>query len=104
MKKLASGIISISILLIACQTALEKYGATYQKTKDIESLKMIVQEMPADVDTGFVKKILGAPIDMGFDYRYLTNLTGENGCIIGAVFHIDATGKIDDKWVGEICE
>ena len=41
---------------------------------------------------------------MGFDYRYLVDSTGENGCVIGAVFHIGEEGKIDQKWVDEICE
>ena len=60
--------------------------------------------MKLDVDTAYVKKILGKPIDMGFDYRYLIDSTGVKGCPIGAVFHISETGKIDQKWIDEICE
>ena len=60
--------------------------------------------LQTETDTAMIRKILGDPIDMGFDFRYLTEKTGENGCVIGAVFHIDATGKVDDRWIGEICE
>lgn len=60
--------------------------------------------MDLDVDTMYVKNILGEPIDMGFDYRYLVDSIGRNGCIIGAVFHINEFGKIDQEWIDEICE
>ena len=60
--------------------------------------------MDLGVDTLFVKSILGEPINMGFDYRYLIDSVGQNGCTIGAVFHINEEGKIDQKWLDEICE
>ena len=41
---------------------------------------------------------------MGFDYRYLIDSVGPKGCVMGAVFHIDENGKIDQKWLDEICE
>ena len=34
--------------------------------------------MPEHADTSFVKNILGVPIDMGFDYRYLIDSVGPN--------------------------
>lgn len=42
-----------------------------------------------------VKVILGEFIDMGFDYCYLIDFVGLNGCVIGVVFYIDEVGKID---------
>ncbi len=90
--------------LTNCQTALEKYGQQYQQTGTLESLTQATDLIPNGADTTYLRKILGEPIDMGFDYRYLTELTGENGCVIGAVFHLDQNKKVDDKWVGEICE
>lgn len=56
------------------------------------------------VDTVFVKSILGEPISMGFDFRYLIDSVGPNGCTIGAVFHINEMGTIDQKWINEMCE
>ena len=45
------------------------------------------------------------PIDMAHDYRYLLDSIGPNGCVIGVVFHISYTNdKIDNKWIGGICE
>ncbi|AXG70155.1 hypothetical protein KORDIASMS9_02394 [Kordia sp. SMS9] len=92
-------------LLIGCaeKPEIETYGAHYQQHKDYKSLQKVVELMKLDVDTTYVKKILGEPIDMGFDYRYLIDSIGPKGCSIGAVFHI-SEGKIDDKWLDEICE
>ena len=81
-----------------------KQGQHYQKHKDYNSLNKVVELMPLEADTSYVKSVLGTPIDMGFDYRYLIDSTGVNGCVIGAVFHLNDNGKIDQKWVGEICE
>lgn len=94
------------ILFLGCKTAneIQKYGQHYQKYQDYESLSKVVELTQLDVDTSFVKKILGEPIDMGFDYRYLIDSVGPNGCVIGAVFHINEMGKIDQKWIDEICE
>lgn len=81
-----------------------KHGQHYQKHNDYSSLNKVVELMPLNVDTTYVKSVLGTPIDMGFDYRYLIDSTGINGCVIGAVFHINSDGKIDQKWLNEICE
>lgn len=94
----------IALTLISCQTEIEKYGQQYQEQGDFKNLQKVMNLLDNDLDTAYIKKILGEPIDMGFDYRYLTEKSGENGCVIGAVFHIDEAGKIDDKWIGEICE
>lgn len=91
-------------LLIACQSELEKLGQAYQQTQDYGSLSKAVDLIELGSDTAFVRSILGEPIDMGFDFRYLIDSTGPNGCVIGAVFHIDDNGKVDQKWIDEICE
>lgn len=83
---------------------IQIYGQLYQQQKDYESLRQVVDLMELGVDTAQVKAVLGEPIDMGFDYRYLIDSVGPNGCVIGAVFHIDAAGRIDQKWIDEICE
>jgi hypothetical protein len=80
------------------------YGKQYQKNKDFKSLVKAVDLMPKDITTQQVKKILGEPIDNGFDYRYLVDSTGVNNCTIGAVFNIDLQGKITGRWIDEICE
>ena len=94
------------LLIFSCQrlSELESLGQHYQEHNDYLSLQKVVSLMELDTDTLFVKNILGEPIDMGFDYRYLIDSVGENGCVIGAVFHINELGKIDQKWIGEICE
>lgn len=92
------------ILFLGCSATLQKSGQHYQKYNDFNHLNRVVELMPKNADTAFVKSILGEPIDMGFDYRYLIDSVGPNGCVIGAVFHIGEDGKIDQKWVGEICE
>ena len=86
------------------ESEIVKFGKHYQQYGDFSSLQSVVTLMPLDVDTTYVKNILGEPIDMGFDYRYLIDSTGANGCVVGAVFHIDETGRIDQKWIDEICE
>jgi hypothetical protein len=95
---------ALVILLAACQSELERLGQAYQENQDHESLSKAVDLIELGSDTAFVRSILGEPIDMGFDFRYLIDSTGPNGCVIGAVFHIDDQGKIDDKWIDEICE
>ncbi len=94
----------LTALLIACQSELERLGNTYQETQDYESLSRAVDLIELGSDTAFVRSILGEPIDMGFDFRYLVDSTGPNGCVIGAVFHIDDNGKVDQKWIDEVCE
>lgn len=97
---------SLSILLFGCSTYanLRQYGKHYQKYKDYKSLSQTVELIPLGVKKSFVRKFLGEPIDNGFDYRYLIDSTGINGCTIGAVFHINEKNIIDQKWVDEICE
>ncbi|MGH1383847.1 hypothetical protein [Kordia sp.] len=104
-----SNYFAIAILLVltvgcAQKSEVETYGAHYQKHKDYKSLSKVVELIKLESDTSYVKKILGEPIDMGFDYRYLIDSTGVKGCPIGAVFHISEAGKIDQKWIDEICE
>ncbi|MFT4668280.1 MAG: hypothetical protein ACI9RM_002121 [Ulvibacter sp.] len=96
----------IVILLSGCVgiTKIEKHGQHYQKHNDYISLNKVVELMTLEVDTSYVRAILGEPIDMGFDYRYLIDSIGPKGCSIGAVFHINDAGKIDQKWIDEICE
>ncbi len=91
------------LLFTACQT-VAKYGRCYQQTKDPDCLKQVLTRMEAGVDTAYVKEILGEPIDMGFDYRYLVDEQSEEGCPMGAVFHIGDGGKVSDMWFGAICE
>lgn len=94
------------IMLFSCKMGkeVERRGKHYQAHQDYTSLSRALDLIALGSDTSFVKKILGEPIDMGFDYRYLIDSTGPEGCVIGAVFHIDETGKIDQKWLDEICE
>lgn len=81
-----------------------KYGQHYKKYQDYKSLVKAVELMPTDITTAQVKRILGEPIDNGFDYRYLTDSISPNKCNVGAVFNIDLQGKITHRWVDEICE
>jgi hypothetical protein len=94
------------ILLTGCQSekAILKNGQAYQLQQEYRHLNKVVKAVRIGADTSFIKKVLGEPIDMGFDYRYLIDSMGPGGCVIGAVFHIDDKGKIDQKWIGEICE
>lgn len=94
------------LLISSCQrmSELESLGQHYQEHNDYKSLQKIVNLLEMNTDTLFVKSILGEPIDMGFDYRYLIDSVGEGGCVVGAVFHINEFGKIDQKWIDEICE
>ena len=106
MKKSHCFFVFLYLLAIGCQPASEisQYAQHYQKHRDYASLSKVVELMPLDSDTTYVKSVLGEGIDMGFDYRYLTDSTGVKGCVIGAVFHINSEGKIDQKWIDEICE
>jgi len=81
-----------------------KYGQLYKKHQDFKSLVKAVELMPTVITTQQVKRILGEPIDNGFDYRYLTDSISPNKCPVGAVFNIDLQGKITHRWVDEICE
>ncbi|MEI6143010.1 MAG: hypothetical protein WCP85_27275 [Mariniphaga sp.] len=83
---------------------LRQYGKHYQKHQDYKSLQKVIELLPENVDTAEVKKILGEPISMGFDFRYTVDSTGVNGCVVGAVLNINNIGRISNKWSGEICE
>jgi hypothetical protein len=93
-------------LLAGCKTKseLQQLGEHYQQHQDYKSLQKVVDLMPANADTLDVKKILGQPNDMGFEYRYTVDSVGANGCTIGAVFQINDKGHITQKWIDEICE
>ncbi len=105
MKKLTFFLFAV-LVLMACNrpSEIEKYGLHYQKNNDYESLNKVVELMELNVDSSYVRSILGEPIDFGFDFRYLIDSIGPNGCQVGAVFHINEHGKIDQKWIDEICE
>lgn len=95
----------ISFFIFSCpMSPIYKYGQHYQNYQDHESLSKVVELLELGADSSKVRKILGEPIDMGFDYRYLLDSVGPQGCVVGAVFHIDEKGKIDQKWIDEICE
>jgi len=69
-----------------------------------KDMSKAVEAIPLNVDKSYVRKFLGEPIDMGFDYSYLIDSTGANGCTIGAVFHINEANQINQKWIDKICE
>jgi hypothetical protein len=95
------------LFLISCSSQDKKIiqlGETYQQQHDYVSLAKVVDLLSIGTDSLEIRKILGPPIDMGFDFRYLIDSTGSNGCTIGAVFHFDNKGKVDQKWIDEICE
>ena len=94
------------LYIIACNPSgeLVKLGKHFQQHNDFESLQKSMELIELGVDTSYIKKVLGDPIGMGFDYRYILDSLGPNGCTVGAVFHIDNKGKIDQKWLDEICE
>ncbi|MEZ4686540.1 MAG: hypothetical protein R3B47_10870 [Bacteroidia bacterium] len=104
--KTISLLAAASLCLFGCKQATElaNHGKHYQQHQDYYSLNQVVELLPEGADTSLVKMLLGDPIDMGFDYRYTVDSTGPNGCVIGAVFHIGDDGKIDQKWLDEICE
>ena len=106
MKIKTTSLLVFLLFLAGCHPGktIEDYGQHYQEHQDYTSLSKVVELMELEVDTSYVKAILGAPIDMGFDYRYLVDSTGSNNCTIGAVFHISEEGKIDQKWIDIICE
>lgn len=98
--------IFLIVMLSSCapKETVFSYGKQYQKHNDYKSLVKAVALMPATITTKQVRKILGEPIDNGFDYRYLTDSISPNKCSVGAVFNIDNQGKITQSWVDEICE
>ena len=106
MKNILKYSLFIAILIVSCQQESEivRLGKHYQKHNDYQSLHKVVELMPETADSAYVRIILGEPIEMGFDFRYLVDSTGEKGCVVGAVFHIAESGQIDQKWIDEICE
>lgn len=93
-----------TILLSSCNRELKQMGIHFQEYRDYASLKRVVELIPIPTDTSTLKKILGNPIDMTIDYRYIIDSIGPNGCPIGAVFLVDANGYVTNKWLDEICE
>jgi hypothetical protein len=91
------------VLAIIMISPIEKYGKHYKRYHDFESLSKVVELMGPEADTNYVKKILGVPIDMGFEYRYLTDSISENKCPVGAAFHLNK-GKISNKFMTPFCE
>ena len=96
----------VLLLMIGCSDSykLQKYGQHYQLHNDHKSLLKVVNNLQIGADSSYVRSILGTPIDFGFDFRFLLDSVGENGCAVGGVFHFDDKGKVDQKWIGEICE
>ncbi len=106
MKKITLFLFGLFCFSLGCHqlSEIEQYGQHYQKHRDYRSLNKVVSLMKLEVDTSYVQAILGEPLNMGFDYRYLVDSIGPNDCSIGAVFHINQEGHIDQKWIDEICE
>ncbi len=103
-KRVIDGVSDGRLQLCCGHTPLQQLALHYRQHLDTKSIQQVVELIELGTDTSFVRSILGNPIDMGFDYRYLVDSVSANGCAVGAVFHIDDEGKIDQKWVGEICE
>ena len=93
-------------LLAGCESnnELQQVGLHYRQHQDYSSLRKVVELLPDQTDSLEVKKLLGTPNDMGFEYRYTIDSTGVNGCTIGAIFQINDKGKVSKKWIDEICE
>lgn len=84
---------------------LKALGGRFQSDRDANSLQRVVESWPEAADTSLLRQVLGPPdADMGFDYRYLLDSIGPGGCVVGAVFHINEFGLVDQQWIGEICE
>jgi hypothetical protein len=104
MRKLILG--SFMLMLFACggSLPLRRAAKHYQQHQDTPSLQYVVDHLPAGADTTDLRRLLGPGIDMGFDWRYLLDSTSSEGCVVGAVFHINGEGQIDQQWLGDICE
>ncbi len=98
-------IVCATFALLCCSSNnIERYVKHYKQNNDIESLESVLDLIEVGCDTSYLRKILGEPINFGFDYRYITDTEGENGCPMGAVFWIDSLGKVSSKGILEICE
>ncbi len=96
-------------MLLGCSrqagSPLLALGSRFQSERDAYSLARVVEAWPEAADTSLLRQVLGAPdADMGFDYRYLLDSVGPGGCVVGAVFHINEHGLVNQQWIGEICE
>ncbi|WP_152426362.1 hypothetical protein [Cesiribacter andamanensis] len=96
----------LMLLLTGCSAEqdIQAWGRQYRQQQDYQSLKQVVARFPAGADTAYLSRLLGDPINMGFDYHYLVDSTGPDGCPVGAVFHISPEGTIDHWWLDQICE
>lgn len=94
----------LGLCLSGCAPELRQAGKRYQSTQQAADLQTVVDLLPSGADSSRLRRLLGVPIDMGFDWRYLVDSSGPQGCVVGAVFHFDEQGKVDQQWVGEICE
>lgn len=97
-------ILSFVLLIGACGNEAKKLGNHFQEYRDLESLKKATEMIAVGSDTSYVKKILGTPVNFGFDFRYFSDSVGKNGYNIGAVFGINEQGKVSWKDILEICE
>lgn len=94
----------LSILFVgAVLSPVGKYGKHYRRHHDFESLQQAVDLIEPGTDTTAVKALLGPPVDMGFEYRYLTDSVDENNCPVGAAFRF-TDGRLTDRFVVPFCE
>lgn len=82
---------------------IQKYGLHYQKYKDLKSLKKVIKLIKLPVDSLYLAKILGEPIDMGFEYRYVAG-TKIIKCPDCAIFRKDEKGLLIEKSIIKCCE
>jgi hypothetical protein len=75
----------------------------YRQHHDFRSLSKVTELIKPGVDTSYVRKILGAPVDMGFEYRYLTDSVSADNCPVGAAFSID-NGIVTNIFIVAFCE
>ncbi len=93
------------LLCFSCNSKIEKASKHFVHKNDYASLQQMIELFPLESDTSYVIKLIGQPtLKTDFDLRYLLDSVSENRCPIGGVFHFNSKGKIDQKWVGEICE
>ncbi len=97
-------LLAAALLAQCAHAALARHARHFREHGDGYSLQKVVDLLPPGADSAQVRRLLGEPIDFGFDFRYLIDSTGPGGCPVGAVFHIGEGGKIDQQWLGEICE
>jgi len=90
-------------LLLSCSPKLSP-SAHYQKYGDITSLQAAFKQIPMQADTLILKRILGEPVDFGFDYRYYSDSIGPKGCPVAAVFWINELGEVTGREIFEVCE